>query len=214
MAKKILGKGIENIFKEINENKLAKNIPKGLDKLFGVEEESLQTEKKELLDRAIEVIDHAEKGILIDQNGKIIENFNSDLSRMQIVFDSVENKRVSAFVGGRSTKGGQDIRISSQDIKAVLFKPIIELKLDHPDLVESGRSQFRAIWNLTKSSLYEDLENITEEKLKNAIEDTHNEIRAFRRYVLSYLSNNPKEWNEFIDAILDEIPTAFGNPSP
>lgn len=166
-----------------------------------------------LLNQAINMIINAEQGILVDPSGKVVKDFRYDMQRMQNVFDAVEKKRVEAFTAGRSMKGGMDVRISSQDIKAVLFKPISRQDLQNPNILE-GRSQFRAIWNLTRQSLYDELGNITEERLQRAFENAYDELKAFERYILSQLSDNPKEWDKFIDAILQQIPTAFGPPSP
>lgn len=166
---------------------MAKKPALGVDNIVTVPNEEI------LLNKAITMIDNAKRGILVDTNGKVVKDFNLDMERMQRVFDAFE-----------------DIRISAQDIKAVMFKPIIRMVLPNPNVIE-GRTQFKRIWNFTQVTLYDELNNLSEAKLQEAYQKVYDSISSFERYVLSELSDNPKEWDSFIEAVLDQFPIEYND---
>lgn len=86
------------------------------------------------------------------------------------------------------------------------------MNLDHLDLV-NGASYLAVVWNVYDSTLYDNLDNLSEEMIDESFRNSLLEINAFEKYIMSKISDYPKDWDEFINAILAEIPTAFGKQS-
>lgn len=160
-----------------------------------------EPKESDLFNKALNLIDNAVKGILLDFDGNITHDIRPQLQKAQNLIDEVEWKRIRA-------NSKVDVRISKQDIKAVLFKPIITMPLDNNDAI-TGRSIFSTWWKIPKTSLYDELDKLTVDNIKRFIEYTKNRIDSFQINVFDFL-NDPKE---FIDKLLDSIPTAFGPPS-
>lgn len=199
---KSLYKGLKSLIKNDDEIKdLLENINKK-----GKKKDGAGGEWENLPLIANKMVENARNGILVNLNGKIVKDFNFDMQRMQKVFDGIEQKRINKKKEGLI----KYIRISANDIKAVLFKPIIKLPLENENLLLRG-SRFKQLWEFVNISLNEEIENLTQDKINMAFEFTKDNINSFERFVLSKLKDD--DYSEFIKLMLDEVPTAFGQQS-
>lgn len=92
-------------------NKKGKKLPKNFTDFWGNNEldtEDIKEDIKEdrnnekdnqegLLNKAINMIDNAENGILVDSNGNIVKDMNYAFQRMQRIFDSVQQKELTLW---------------------------------------------------------------------------------------------------------------------
>lgn len=157
------------------------------------------------LNAAILMIDMAEQGILVDESGKVLFDLRNDFIKMQNIFDNIEWKRLKSE---KNKDNPIDIQISVKDIKAVLFKPIIEMEIDNNSSI-TGRSVFSTWWKQPYDSMYNNLYTITFDKIRRFLMFARNRIESFYINVLDNVNNIP----EFLDRLLDSVPTALGGNS-
>lgn len=154
--------------------------------------------------------------ILYDVDGNIIEDMSTIFMQIQEAIDSVELKRTNAAMSrSKSSKKRMythHVRVSAQDIRAVLFRPLIELEMENPDVM-IGRSQFAAwmkIPEIPLSNLISMGTPITINDVMEAWTFAYNRIVFFVADTIPFLN----DLATFIDRLLDQLPTAFGNMSP
>lgn len=214
VKKPALGERFKDLIAEVERKKPLKRntkkeqIPKGLGPIYGQFTEAEQKQLQEnIINRAINMISNIEHNILVDVNGTTVYNLNTDFTAIQNIIDNVELKRIKSGYGkGRDVI---DVNISYTDIRAVLFKPLIELPLSDESLIE-GSSVFATWWKIPEETLYENLDEITDlTEIQTAFRLTKTRIDSFRTEVLSFI-NNPER---FIEALLQQVPTAFGEQS-
>lgn len=143
------------------------------------------------------MITNASKGILVDINGKIIQNINPELEKIQSYLNGIQSRRKKV-----------NIRISSNDIKAILFKPIVEMNIENKNLI-SGVSFFAFWWQTPQGSLLDRLNNLTIQVIRSRFNIVRNRLNGFKRNYTSSLSNI----KNFIEILLEDMPTALGEES-
>lgn len=151
------------------------------------------------------LISNAYNDVLVTYDGAPIYDISNDLQRLDSLINSVQAKRASsASRNGYPTK---NVNVSASDIRAILWKPIINLPLEHPEMFNRG-SIFAIWYENPEDSLedfWSDIEVVSE--IDEYFYATRNRIAVFIDDIMQGSDS------DIIDRIIQTIPRSFGQDS-